>query len=128
MHPALLPIDDQLHVKPAFTDVSLRQPPAAANRHPRTPFLPHLWRARERREEATPSPQDLPRRNPDSDPTAEPLPSITMSLDRDLKRLRLEKYTPAAANEAREWIEGILGQRLSGDFLESLKDGVALCK
>lgn len=73
-------------------------------------------------------PQDLPRRNPDSDPTAEPLPNITMSLDRDLKRLRLEKYTPAAANEAREWIEGILGQRLSGDFLESLKDGVALCK
>lgn len=55
-------------------------------------------------------------------------PSITMSLDRDLKRLRLEKYTPAAANEARAWIEGILGQRLSGDLLESLKDGVALCK
>ncbi|KAK2605472.1 hypothetical protein N8I77_008306 [Diaporthe amygdali] len=51
-----------------------------------------------------------------------------MSLDRDLKRLRLEKYTPAAANEARAWIEGILGQRLSGDLLESLKDGVALCK
>ncbi|POS79577.1 hypothetical protein DHEL01_v202023 [Diaporthe helianthi] len=51
-----------------------------------------------------------------------------MSLDRDLKRLRLEKYTPAAANEAREWIEGIIGQRLSGDLLESLKDGVALCK
>ncbi|KAI3399385.1 hypothetical protein diail_7112 [Diaporthe ilicicola] len=51
-----------------------------------------------------------------------------MSLDRDLKRLRLEKYTPAAANEARAWIEGILGLRLSGDLLESLKDGVALCK
>ncbi|KAG8161816.1 hypothetical protein KVR01_008803 [Diaporthe batatas] len=51
-----------------------------------------------------------------------------MSLDRDLKRLRLEKYTPAAANEAREWIEAILGQRMSGDLLESLKDGVALCK
>ncbi|KAL1875203.1 calponin [Diaporthe australafricana] len=51
-----------------------------------------------------------------------------MSLDRDLKRLRLGKFTPAAANEARAWIEGILGQRLSGDLLESLKDGVALCK
>lgn len=51
-----------------------------------------------------------------------------MSLDRDLKRLRLEKFTPAAANEARAWIEGILGQRLSGDLLDSLKDGVALCK
>lgn len=73
-------------------------------------------------------PQDCPRRNPESDPTADFLLSITMSLDRDLKRLRLEKYTPAAANEAREWIEGILGQRLSGDLLESLKDGVALCK
>lgn len=72
--------------------------------------------------------QDCPRRNTKSHPTAEFLFSITMSLDRDLKRLRLDKYTPAAANEAREWIEGILGQRMSGDLLESLKDGVALCK
>lgn len=54
--------------------------------------------------------------------------SVT-SLDKDLRRLRLEKCTPAATNEAREWIESILGERLpSGDLLESLKDGVALCK
>ncbi|KAK4192036.1 Transgelin [Podospora australis] len=54
--------------------------------------------------------------------------SVT-SLDRDLRQLRLEKYTPAAANEARQWIEGVLGERLSGgDLLEGLKDGVALCK
>lgn len=53
----------------------------------------------------------------------------TMSLDRDLRKLRLDKYTPAAANEARTWIEGILGERLaSGDLLAALKDGVALCK
>lgn len=52
-----------------------------------------------------------------------------MSLDRDLRKLRLDKYTPAAANEARTWIEGILGERLaSGDLLVALKDGVALCK
>ncbi|KAJ4304118.1 calponin [Collariella sp. IMI 366227] len=51
------------------------------------------------------------------------------SLDRDLRRLRLEKYSPAAANEARQWIEGVLGERLPGDdLLEGLKDGVALCK
>ncbi|KAK4239842.1 Transgelin [Achaetomium macrosporum] len=51
------------------------------------------------------------------------------SLDKDLRRLRLEKYTPAAANEARQWIEGILGERLPGDdLIEGLKDGVALCK
>jgi hypothetical protein len=51
------------------------------------------------------------------------------SLDGDLRKLRLDKYTPAAANEVRAWIEGILGERLpSGDLLEALKDGTALCK
>ncbi|KAI0166497.1 hypothetical protein GGR57DRAFT_446921 [Xylariaceae sp. FL1272] len=54
--------------------------------------------------------------------------SVT-SLDKDLRKMRLDKYTPAAANEARSWIEGILGTRLpSSDLLEGLKDGVALCK
>ncbi|KAG6012508.1 hypothetical protein E4U43_007747 [Claviceps pusilla] len=54
--------------------------------------------------------------------------SVT-SLDKDLRRLRLEKYTPAAANEARAWIEEALGHKLpSPDLLEGLKDGVALCK
>ncbi|KAK4458780.1 Transgelin [Cladorrhinum samala] len=54
--------------------------------------------------------------------------SVT-SLDGDLRRLRLEKYTPAAANEAKSWIESILGERLpNGDLLDALKDGVALCK
>lgn len=51
------------------------------------------------------------------------------SLDKDLRKLRLDKYTPNAANEVRSWIEGILGERLaSGDLLEALRDGVALCK
>jgi len=51
------------------------------------------------------------------------------SLDKDLRKLRLDKYTPAAASEARSWIENTLGQRLSSsDLLEGLKDGVALCK
>ncbi|PKS10008.1 hypothetical protein jhhlp_004633 [Lomentospora prolificans] len=54
--------------------------------------------------------------------------SVT-SLDKDLRKLRLDKYTPGAANEARSWIESILGERLpSSDLLEGLKDGVALCK
>ncbi|CEI39105.1 unnamed protein product [Fusarium venenatum] len=51
------------------------------------------------------------------------------SLDKDLRKMRLEKYTPAAANEARSWIEDMLGESLpSSDLLEGLKDGVALCK
>jgi hypothetical protein len=51
------------------------------------------------------------------------------SLDKDLRKLRLDKYTPAAANEVRQWIEDILGERLpSGDLLDVLKDGVALCR
>ncbi|EFY90173.1 calponin [Metarhizium acridum] len=54
--------------------------------------------------------------------------SVT-SLDKDLRKLRLDKYTPEAANEARSWIEEALGERLpSQDLLEGLKDGVALCK
>ncbi|KAL0931035.1 calponin [Colletotrichum truncatum] len=54
--------------------------------------------------------------------------SVT-SLDKDLRKLRLDKYTPAAAKEVSSWIESIIGERLSGgDLLESLKDGVALCK
>ena len=51
------------------------------------------------------------------------------SLDKDLRKLRLDKYTPAAANEARLWVESVLGERLSSvDLLEGLRDGVALCK
>lgn len=51
------------------------------------------------------------------------------SLDKDLRKMRLDKYTPAAANEARAWVEESLGEKLSSpDLLEGLKDGVALCK
>ncbi|RCI16346.1 hypothetical protein L249_2158 [Ophiocordyceps polyrhachis-furcata BCC 54312] len=54
--------------------------------------------------------------------------SVT-SLDKDLRKMRLEKYTPAAAAEARAWVEDILGEKLpSSDLLEGLKDGVALCR
>ncbi|KAF2812067.1 uncharacterized protein BDZ99DRAFT_568818 [Mytilinidion resinicola] len=51
------------------------------------------------------------------------------SLDQDMRRLRMSRYTPQAANEVRTWIEDILGERLpAGDLLEALKDGTALCK
>ncbi|KAI4130478.1 MAG: hypothetical protein LQ338_001709 [Usnochroma carphineum] len=51
------------------------------------------------------------------------------SLDKDLRNMRLGKYTPQAANEARAWIEESLGERLAaGDLLDTLKDGIALCK
>jgi transgelin len=51
------------------------------------------------------------------------------SLDKDLRQMRLDKYTPQAANEVRAWIEEVLGDRLApGDLLEALKDGVALCR
>lgn len=54
--------------------------------------------------------------------------SVT-SLDKDLRKLRLDKYTPAAANETKVWIETVLGERLpSSDLLDGLKDGVALCR
>ena len=51
------------------------------------------------------------------------------SLDKDLRNLRLGKYTPQAASEVRRWIEDVLGEPLApGDLLDALKDGVALCK
>jgi transgelin len=51
------------------------------------------------------------------------------SLDKDLRNMRLSKYTPQAAAEVRDWIEEVLGDRLApGDLLETLKDGVALCR
>lgn len=51
------------------------------------------------------------------------------SLDKDLRNLRLGRYTPEAAQEVRSWIEEILGERLvPGDLLNALKDGIALCK
>lgn len=54
--------------------------------------------------------------------------SVT-SLDKDLRSLRLSRYTPQAAAEVRDWIEDVLQEKLpSGDLLEALKDGVALCR
>ncbi|KAK3954233.1 hypothetical protein QBC32DRAFT_95523 [Pseudoneurospora amorphoporcata] len=54
--------------------------------------------------------------------------SVT-SLDKDLRKLRAEKYTPQAAGEAKAWIESVLGEKLpQPDLLDALKDGVALCK
>jgi hypothetical protein len=51
------------------------------------------------------------------------------SLDKDLRNLRLGKYTPQAASEVRRWIENVLGEPLvPGDLLDALKDGTALCK
>lgn len=43
--------------------------------------------------------------------------------------MRLSKYTPQAANEVREWIEGVLHEKLPpGDLIAVLKDGVILCR
>ena len=54
--------------------------------------------------------------------------SVT-SLDKDMRKLRLDRYTDEAANEVRSFIEKALGERLQpGDLIAALKDGVALCK
>jgi transgelin len=51
------------------------------------------------------------------------------SLDMDLRQMRLDKYTPQAAKEVRDWIEEMVGENLqSGDLLEALKDGLVLCR
>ncbi|KAI8942797.1 hypothetical protein NX059_000840 [Plenodomus lindquistii] len=54
--------------------------------------------------------------------------SVT-SLDQDMRKLRMDRYTPKAANEVRAWIEDTLGERLpAGDLLDALKDGTVLCR
>ena len=54
--------------------------------------------------------------------------SVT-SLDKDMRKLRMDRYTPQAEKETRTFIEDTLGERLPGaDLLVDLKDGVALCK
>ncbi|KAF1992576.1 hypothetical protein K402DRAFT_366895 [Aulographum hederae CBS 113979] len=51
------------------------------------------------------------------------------SLDQDMRNLRMSRYTPQAAAEVRTWIEEVLGEKIaSGDLLDALKDGTALCK
>lgn len=51
------------------------------------------------------------------------------SLDKDLRNLRLGKYTPQVAAEVQVWIEEALGESLpAGDLLQNLKDGVVLCR
>ena len=51
------------------------------------------------------------------------------SLDKDLRNLRLGRYTSQAADEVRRWIEGTLGEPMApGDLLDALKDGTVLCK
>ncbi|KAK6358990.1 hypothetical protein TWF696_000162 [Orbilia brochopaga] len=54
--------------------------------------------------------------------------SVT-SLDKDLAKLRLSKYTAQAANEAKAWIESVLGESLGADdLMDSLHDGTVLCR
>jgi len=46
-----------------------------------------------------------------------------------MRKLRMDRYTPKAANEVRSWIEQVLGERLpAGDLLDALKDGTVLCR
>lgn len=55
--------------------------------------------------------------------------SVT-SLDKDMRKLRLDRYTPQAAQEVRSFIEESLGEKIhpADNLIEALKDGVALCK
>jgi hypothetical protein len=54
--------------------------------------------------------------------------SVT-SLDKDMRKLRMDRYTDQAVNEVRTFIEESLGERLrEPDLIAALKDGVALCK
>ena len=50
-------------------------------------------------------------------------------LDRELAEKQAAKYSPQMEQEARAWIEAVIGEPLGdGSFQEVLKSGVALCK
>lgn len=52
-----------------------------------------------------------------------------MSLDKDIRERLQEKYDPAMADEAKEWIEHTLGESLpQDDLIDSLSDGTVLCR
>jgi transgelin len=52
-----------------------------------------------------------------------------MSFDRDVAQRLQEKYDPAMADEARDWIEHTLGETLpQDDLIDSLLDGTVLCR
>ena len=52
-----------------------------------------------------------------------------MSLDRDISQRLQDKYDPGMADEAREWIEMCLGEKLpDDDLMDILKDGTVLCR
>lgn len=53
-----------------------------------------------------------------------------MSLDRDITQRLHEKYDPAMADEAKQWIEMCLDESLpdNEDLMDSLKDGTILCR
>ncbi|PWW75740.1 hypothetical protein C7212DRAFT_344434 [Tuber magnatum] len=51
------------------------------------------------------------------------------SLDRDLSRLRLGKYTPQASQEIKDWVTATLDENLGNeDLMVVLKDGTILCR
>ena len=49
-------------------------------------------------------------------------------LDATLKKKLDAKYDMAKEAEVREWMGGLLGSPIEGDFMEVLKDGTVLCK
>eukprot|EP01104_Vermistella_antarctica_P000565 TRINITY_DN10718_c0_g1_i1.p1 TRINITY_DN10718_c0_g1~~TRINITY_DN10718_c0_g1_i1.p1 ORF type:complete len:141 (+),score=36.49 TRINITY_DN10718_c0_g1_i1:40-462(+) len=48
-------------------------------------------------------------------------------LDADLARKREANYDPALEAKAKDWVQSVTGETISGDFMEALKNGVVLC-
>ncbi|KAJ3336101.1 hypothetical protein HDU91_001890, partial [Kappamyces sp. JEL0680] len=54
---------------------------------------------------------------------------LANSLDKDLKIKQDSKYSIEREQEARQWIESVVGHALpEGTFQEQLKDGIVLCE
>jgi len=48
-------------------------------------------------------------------------------IDSELAKKAADNYSPGLEKEAREWMEAVTGEKLTGTFAEVLKSGVVLC-
>eukprot|EP01102_Stenamoeba_stenopodia_P006461 TRINITY_DN1770_c0_g1_i2.p1 TRINITY_DN1770_c0_g1~~TRINITY_DN1770_c0_g1_i2.p1 ORF type:complete len:162 (+),score=49.27 TRINITY_DN1770_c0_g1_i2:70-555(+) len=49
-------------------------------------------------------------------------------LDAELEAKRKASYDPNLEREAKEWIEAVVGKKITPDFATGLKDGIILCE
>ncbi|KAF2068878.1 hypothetical protein CYY_009799 [Polysphondylium violaceum] len=55
-------------------------------------------------------------------------PNYNFGLDADLAAKREATYDKSLEDTTRQWVEGIVGEKVEGDFFEGIRNGIYLCK